>query len=75
MTVSATCGSGLPEGWYKSGWRAGLLWTGVSVLLIIMIVAIAFIIFCLCPGCCLCLPCCTRRVKDTKVGFYKYVNQ
>jgi len=72
MTVSATCGSGLPEGWYKSGWRAGLLWTGVSVLIIIIIVAIAFIIFCLCPGCCLCLPCCARRVKDTQDQSHHY---
>ena len=42
--------SALPAGWWKSGWRGGLLWGGVVALLILIVIAVVLLILCCCPG-------------------------
>ena len=58
--MSSTCPG---AEWYRSGWRAGLLWSGVALLLLILA---GLLVLCLCPALCLCLPCCARRAAPSQ---------
>ena len=61
LTVSSLCPG---AEWYRSGWRAGLLWSGVALLLLLLLALL--LVFCLCPALCPCLPCCARRAAPSQ---------
>ena len=58
--MSSTCPG---AEWYRSGWRAGLLWSGVALLLLLLAL---LLVFCLCPALCPCLPCCASRAAPSQ---------
>ena len=61
--MSSTCPG---AEWYRSGWRAGLLWSGVALLLLLLLLLALLLVFCLCPALCPCLPCCARRAAPSQ---------
>ena len=63
LTVSSTCPG---AEWYRSGWRAGLLWSGVALLLLLLLILAGLLVLCLCPALCPCLPCCARRAAASQ---------
>ena len=63
MTVSSNCPN-TSASWWRSGWTAGLLWSGVAIVLLILIILITTLIYCLCPTLCVCLTCCARERSE-----------
>jgi len=53
VTVSSDCPN-LSSSWWRTGWTAGLLWSGVGLLIIILIILLLTLIYCLCPAFCVC---------------------
>ena len=58
--------------WWRTGWTAPLFWSGLGLLLLLLLLCCAVLLYCFCPGLCVCLPCCAAREQQTHTEHSTY---